>query len=340
MQLVECVPNFSEGNDRQRIRKITEAMSSVKETVILDVDIGADANRTVVTLAGPPDAVIESGFLGIAEASLQIDMRFQRGAHPRMGATDVFPIVPLQHIDMAACVELSNRLAARVGKELGIPVYLYENSAVSGNRKSLSSIRSGEFESLKEKIINPAWKPDFGPSALHETAGAVAIGARPLLIAFNINLATRNLNIARKIAGDIRESGRRIRQGSVWVRVPGLLKNCKAIGWEMPGYGLTQVSTNLTRYSHTPPHQVYETCRDLALKYGTRVAGSELIGMIPKEALLMAGRHYADHTAENIEENELIALAIRTMGMQSVRPFEPRQKILEYRIHELLQISL
>jgi glutamate formiminotransferase/formiminotetrahydrofolate cyclodeaminase len=341
MKLIECVPNFSEGKDESKIRAIAEAFASVQGVTVLDVDMGADANRSVMTIAGPPESIVEAGFRGIAEASRRIDMRIQQGAHPRIGATDVVPLIPIHGSTMEECIHLSRQLGERVGRELAIPVYLYGEAAETGNRKKLSAIRAGGFESLESKMREPTWKPDFGPLSPNEKAGAAAIGARPLLIALNINLDTRDLTVAKRIAAEMRESGRQVRVGDKTKRLHGLLKACQAIGWDMPGYGRTQVSTNLTDFRMTPPHTVYETCKLLAVKYGTTAAGCEPVGMIPNRAMLMAGRHYAEKEGMSIDkEGDLIALAAEAMGFNSVRPFDPTKKILEYRIQELMGISV
>ncbi|MBN2104422.1 glutamate formimidoyltransferase [bacterium] len=341
MKLIECVPNFSEGKDQKKIQTIVDAITSVQGMVVLDVDMGADANRTVVTAAGPSGSVVEAGLCCIYEASRQIDMRIHTGMHPRMGATDVFPLIPLHEMTLEECSTLSRQLGERVGRELKIPVYLYEASAENKNRRKLSEIRSGGYESFSIKMRHPDWKPDFGPDSLHDKAGVTAIGARSLLIAFNINLNTQDVRTAKHIAAEIRESGRDVKRDGRKRRVPGLLKACQAIGWNMPGYGLTQVSTNLTDYKMTPPHKVYETCQSLAMKYGTTVIGSELVGLIPKQALIMAGHYYAErHSGRISTEESLIDLAVEAMGLDSIHPFDPKEKILEYRIKDLMNICL
>jgi glutamate formiminotransferase/formiminotetrahydrofolate cyclodeaminase len=336
MKLIECVPNFSEGRNPAIIQYLIDSISKIRNVSILDVDSGADTNRTVITFIGTPDSVAEAGYRIIAEASIHIDMNTHRGIHPRIGATDVFPIVPLRDVSMEECILISRQLAERVGNELHIPVFLYEQSACHENRKSLSAIRTGGYEKMNEKIKKPEWEPDFGPAELHPRAGATVIGARSILIAYNINIRTHDAAIARYIASELRETGRKIIIEGQLKREPGFLKACQAIGWYLPSYGKAQVSMNLRNYIITPPHVAYEACREVALKYGTAVAGSELIGMIPREALLMAGRFYARKFQKGKYDNEsLIALAVDELGLNSVRSFDSKKKIIEEQVQHL-----
>ena len=346
--LIECVPNFSEGRDLEVIRKITARIESVAGAALLHVDPGKATNRTVVTFAGAPDAVVEAAFRAIAAAAESIDMRRHTGEHPRMGATDVCPLVPISGISMAETAELARRLGERVGRELGIPVYLYENSQPDPARKNLSVIRSGEYEGLAKKLSDPAWKPDFGPAAFNPAAGATVIGARQFLVAFNVNLNTTSTRRANAVAFDIRESGRPKREGDSLtgrvvtdaagepVTIPGSLKAVKAIGWYIEEYGIAQVSMNLTDLGITPLHTAFdETCRAASAR-GLRVTGSELVGLIPLAALTDAGRHYLrkQRRSAGVPEAELIEIAVRSLGLEDLTPFNPAERIIEYRLRE------
>ncbi|HER43949.1 MAG TPA: glutamate formimidoyltransferase [Candidatus Eisenbacteria bacterium] len=341
MKLVECVPNFSEGRDAAVIDKITAEIRSTEGVKLLDVDPGRDTNRTVVTFIGSPEAAAEAAFKAIARAAEVIDMSKHIGAHPRMGATDVCPFVPVSDVTMAECAELARRLGARVGEELGIPVYLYEHAASSPERRNLANIRAGEYEGLPDKLKDPAWKPDFGPARFNAGAGATVIGAREFLIAYNVNLNTRDTRIAREIAFTIREKGRLKRDDrGQTVRddagralyEPGVFKACKAVGWYMEDFGRAQVSINLVDYTITPPHLVFDECCRIAGGLGARVTGSELVGLIPLEAMLMAGRHYLEKLGKTrgVPESELIHTAVLSMGLGDLYPFEPEKKIIEY----------
>jgi len=346
--LIECVPNFSEGRDLEVIRKITARIESVAGAALLHVDPGKATNRTVVTFAGAPDAVVEAAFRAIAAAAESIDMRRHTGEHPRMGATDVCPLVPISGISMAETAELARRLGERVGRELGIPVYLYEESQPDPARKNLSVIRSGEYEGLAKKLSDPAWKPDFGPAAFNPAAGATVIGARQFLVAFNVNLNTTSTRRANAVAFDIRESGRPKREGDSLtgrvvtdaagepVTIPGSLKAVKAIGWYIEEYGIAQVSMNLTDLGITPLHTAFdETCRAASAR-GLRVTGSELVGLIPLAALTDAGRHYLrkQRRSAGVPEAELIEIAVRSLGLEDLTPFNPAERIIEYRLRE------
>ena len=341
MKLVECVPNFSEGRDMAKIDQITAEISATEGVKLLDVDPGKDTNRTVVTLIGTPDSVVEAAFKAIAKAAAVLDMSKHTGAHARMGATDVCPFVPVAGVTMEECAELARRLGARVGDELGIPVYLYEEAASRPERRNLATVRAGEYEGLAEKLKDPEWKPDFGPAKFNPKTGATVIGAREFLIAYNVNLNTRDRAVAREIAFTIREKGRLKRDASGAVvrdekgkalRAPGIFKACKAVGWYMEDFGRAQISINLVNYKITPPHAVFdESCR-IATELGARVTGSELVGLIPLEAMLQAGRHYLKKigTTTGVPESELIHTAVLSLGLDDLYPFEPDKKIIEY----------
>jgi len=343
MRLVECVPNFSEGRDMVKIDQITNEISGTEGVKLLDVDPGKDTNRAVVTFIGSPEAVVEAAFKAIKKASEVIDMSKHKGAHPRMGATDVCPLVPVSGVTMEDCAELARKLGKRVGEELGIPVYLYEEAASKPERKDLASVRAGEYEGLPEKLKDPDWKPDFGPAEFNSKAGATAVGAREFLIAYNINLSTRDVRIAKEIAFTIREKGRvkkdnngkviRDKDGKA-LRVPGKFKACKAVGWYMEDFGRSQVSVNLVNYKITPPHIVFDECSKLAEKFGVRVTGSELVGLIPLEALLQAGRYYLKKQGKTtgVPQSELIRIAVLSLGLSDLYPFEPEKKIIEYQV--------
>jgi glutamate formiminotransferase len=320
--IVECVPNFSEGRDPAIINEIVSAIKSEKDIVVLNVDMGYDANRTVVTFAGPPKAVGRAAFAGIEKASQLIDMRNHKGKHPRMGATDVCPLIPVKGITMLEVIQVAKQLAFRVGSELNIPVYMYEYSANSPERKNLSDIRKGEYESLEDKMKDGKWKPDYGPAKFNKKAGSIVIGARKFLIAYNINLDTTNVEIAKLIARTIRESGFRHNDR----HYPGKMKTLKAIGWYMPQYRCAQVSTNITDFEITPIHRVFEAVAEEAKKYHVEASGSELVGMIPEEAFTISVNQF------NTNQEGLINL----LGLNSVKPFNPEEHILERKIATLL----
>jgi glutamate formiminotransferase/formiminotetrahydrofolate cyclodeaminase len=348
VRLVECVPNFSEGRDAGVIQAITDRIAEVEGVRLLDVDPGRATNRTVVTFVGPPDAAVQAAFLAIREASRLIDMRKHSGEHPRMGATDVCPFVPISGMSMEEAVACARQLGRRVGEELGIPVYLYEYAATCPERRNLATIREGEYEGLEQKLARPEWAPDFGPAAFHAGAGATVVGARDFLVAYNVNLNTTSVRRANSVAFDIRERGRPLRRGdpltgpivrdesgeTVWQ--PGALKHVKAIGWFIKEYGIAQVSCNLTNIRETPVHVVFdEACRS-AEGRGMRVTGSELVGMIPLQAMLDAGRHYLAKQGRSlgVSEPELIRIAVRSLGLDDLAPFEAGRKIIEYRLRE------
>ncbi|NSW94230.1 MAG: glutamate formimidoyltransferase [Bacteroidales bacterium] len=343
-KILECVPNFSEGRDMNIIRQITDVIEAVEGVSLLNVDPGRDTNRTVVTFAGTPDEVCEAAFLAVKKAAELIDMSKHRGAHPRMGATDVCPLVPVRGITMEETVVLARKLAERIGNELGIPVYCYENAAFEEKRRDLANCRAGEYEGLKKKLSDPAWKPDFGPAIFNPRSGATAVGARDFLIAFNVNLNTTSVRRANAIAYDIREKGRPMREGNSLtgkivkdkegnpLMIPGSLKHVKAIGWYIEEYGIAQVSMNLTNISETPLHIAFdEACRKAEAR-GVRVTGSELVGLIPLKAMLEAGRYYLEkqQRSSGVPDKELIKIAVRSLGLNDIRPFNPEEKIIEY----------
>jgi len=343
MRLVECVPNFSEGRNAAVIDAITGEINDVDGAHLLDVDPGKDTNRTVVTFVAEFDCAVEAAFRMIRKASEIIDMSKHSGAHARMGATDVCPFVPVAGVTMDDCVELARRLGERVGDELGIPVYLYEEAATADDRHNLASVRSGEYEGLAAKFKDPHWKPDFGPAEFNPRWGATAIGARKFLIAYNIDLNTRSSKIANDIAMTIREAGRNKRdakgkfvrdENGAPVKAPGTLQSAKAVGWYIDEYERAQISINLTDFDVTPPHVAFDECVRQAEARGIRVTGSELVGLIPLEAILQAGRHYLEKAgvSTGIPEAQIIETAIQSLGLRDVAPFDPRQKIIEYRV--------
>ena len=345
-KLIECVPNFSEGRDQNVIREITDAIKSVDGVSLLDVDPGASTNRTVVTFVGSPDAAVEAAFRGIKKAAELIDMRKHKGAHPRMGATDVCPFIPVSNVNWEEAIDCANRLAKRVGDELKIPVYLYEKAAKNKSRSNLSVIRVGEYEGFFEKIRQPEWKPDFGPAVFNEKSGATVIGVRDFLVAYNVNLNTKSVRRANSVAFDVREQGRvQTEDGTPGgkpvldangepIRVPGMLKHVKAIGWFVKEYGIAQVSMNLTNIEETPLHAAFDACCESAAKRGLRVTGSEIVGMVPKKCLVDAGRYFLrkQKWSEGVSDEELIDIAIRSMGLSELRPFDPKEKVIEFKI--------
>lgn len=353
-QLIECVPNFSEGRDAGIIKQITDEIESVDGVRLLDVDPGKATNRTVVTFVGEPEHVIEAAFRGIRKAAQLIDMSKHQGEHPRMGATDVCPLIPIQGITMEETAAWAVKLAKRVGEELQIPAYLYEYAQPDKKRSNLSVIRAGEYEGFFDKIKLPEWKPDFGPATFNPTAGGTVIGARDFLIAYNVNLNTKSTRIANRIAFDVREAGRVVREGNPYsgkiktdengepVRVPGKLKHVKAIGWYIEEYRMAQISINLTNYRETPLHLVFEECRKSADERGARVTGSELVGLIPLQPLLEAGKYFIEKQglSTGISEEELIWSAVKSMGLDELAPFDPKKKIIEYLLKDELDEKL
>jgi glutamate formiminotransferase/formiminotetrahydrofolate cyclodeaminase len=337
-QIVECVPNFSEGRDAGVIEQITAEIKKVAGVELLDVDPGRDTNRTVVTFAGSPPAAEEAAFRAIQKAAELIDMSKHKGAHPRMGATDVCPFVPVAGMSMADCVDVARRLGRRVGEELAIPVYLYEEAAACPERRSLAYIREGEYEALPEKLKKKEFKPDFGKAAFNKRAGATVIGAREFLIAYNVNLNTRNVKLAKEIANRMREKGYTLKNPETGEKetVPGALKAVRAVGWYIPEYQMAQISVNLLNYNTTPLHRVFEEAERLAAEFGVRVTGSELVGLIPLEAVLQVGRHYLRKQGHcrGVDEKELVRVAVQSLGLAELAPFKPEHKIIEYRFRK------
>jgi len=343
-RVLECVPNFSEGRDLAVIRRITDRIAAADGVKLLDVDSGAATNRTVVTFVGEPDAVVEAAFHGAAVAAELIDMRKHHGEHPRFGATDVCPLVPIAGITMDEAVGYARRLAQRIGEKLGIPVYCYEYAALDPRRRNLADVRAGEYEGLRDKLADPAWRPDFGPLELNARAGATAVGARKLLVAYNVNLNTTSTRRANAIALDVRERGRARRRGHPltgevvrdargepeWA--PGSLRSVKAIGWYIAEYGIAQVSMNLTDLDVTPIHVAFDEVARRAEARGVRVTGSEIVGVVPLAAVLEAGRHFLrkQQRSTGVADGELIKIAVRSLGLNDLRPFNAEEKIIEY----------
>lgn len=341
--LIECVPNFSEGQDLSIIKQITGEIEKVEGVRLLDCDPGKATNRTVVTFVGTPDAVIEAAFLAIKKAGELIDMSKHKGEHPRMGATDVCPLIPVANITMEETAAYSRKLAERVGRELGIPVYLYEAAQDKTERKNLSVIRAGEYEGFIKKIKLPEWKPDFGPAELPARNGATVIGARDFLVAYNVNLNTTSVRRANAVAFDIREAGRKIKNADgTETTKPGTLKAVKAIGWFIQEYGIAQVSINLTNINITPMHIAFEECVKSAAARGMRVTGSELVGLIPLRCMLDAGKYFLarQQRSTGVSEEELIRMAIRSLGLDELSPFDPDKKIIEYVLRQSSQKKL
>jgi glutamate formiminotransferase/formiminotetrahydrofolate cyclodeaminase len=346
--LIECVPNFSEGRDPEIIRQITSVVEGVEGAALLHVDPGKATNRTVVTIAGTPEAVCEAAFRAISKAAELIDMRLHTGEHPRMGATDVCPLVPISGITMEETAVFARKLAERVGKELGIPVYLYEAAQPDPAKKNLSVIRAGEYEGLAAKQADPAWKPDFGPTAFNPKSGATVIGARDFLVAYNVNLNTTSTRRANAIAFDVREAGRPAREGDPVtgkaivdaegrpVMIPGTLKAVKAIGWYIAEYEVAQVSMNLVDINVTPLHVAFDEVVRAAEARGIRVTGSELVGLVPLQTMLDAGRYFLrkQQRSLGVSEQELIRTAILSLGLNELVPFVPEERIIEYRLRD------
>jgi glutamate formiminotransferase/formiminotetrahydrofolate cyclodeaminase len=343
-RIVECVPNFSEGNNLQVIDEITQEIEKIEGVKLLNVDPGKATNRTVVTFVGEVEHVIEAAFQAIKKASTLIDMSRHLGEHPRMGATDVCPLIPISGISMQETAKYAQQLAQRVGEELGIPAYLYESAQPNKERSNLSVIRSGEYEGFFEKIKEDKWKPDFGPQEMNAQAGATCIGARDFLIAYNVNLNTKSTRIANRVAFDVREQGRVKREGNPYVgpvvkdehgepvRIPGKLKHVKGIGWYIEEYGIAQISINLTNFRETPLHTVFEETRKSAEARGVRVTGSELVGLVPLEPMLQAGKYFLEQQglSSGVDEATLVDIAIKSMGLNEISEFDPKTRIIEY----------
>jgi glutamate formiminotransferase/formiminotetrahydrofolate cyclodeaminase len=343
-KIIECVPNFSEGRDLSLIKQITHVIETVEGVKLLDVDPGKDTNRTVVTFVGSPEQVSEAAFLAVKKASEIIDMSKHHGKHPRMGATDVCPFVPVSGITMEETAEYARKLAGRIGEELNIPVFCYENAAFEEKRRNLANCRSGEYEGLQKKLSDPEWKPDFGPAVFNPKAGATAVGARDFLIAFNVNLNTTSVRRANAIAYDVREKGRPVREGNQLtgkimkdkngeqVMNPGTLKSVKAIGWYIEEYGIAQISMNLTNISVTPVHIAFDEVCQKAGDRGVRVTGSELVGLVPLKSMLDAGRYFLrkQQRSSGVSDDELIKIAIKSLGLSDIHKFIPEEKIIEF----------
>lgn len=355
-QIIECVPNISEGRDQKKIDAIASIVETVDGVMLLNVDPGKATNRTVITFAGEPEAVIEAAFLLIKKASELIDMSVHSGEHPRFGATDVCPLVPVSNITMEETITYAHRLGERVGSELGISGYFYENAARTKTRKNLAAVRSGEYEGLQKKLSNPDWKPDFGPDTFNDSVkrtGATAISARDFLVAYNINLNTTSTRRANAIAFDIRERGRVKREGNPLtgkivkdengnpVNIPGMLKAVKGIGWYIEEYGIAQISYNLTNISITSIHEAFDATCERAQARGLRVTGSELIGLVPKSALLDAGKHFLKKQERSlgVSEEEIMKIAVKTLGLDELAPFNPRERVIEYVLEDRIKES-
>ncbi|MDR2009570.1 MAG: glutamate formimidoyltransferase [Bacteroidales bacterium] len=356
-QIIECVPNFSEGRDMSVIKQITDVIESVDEVKLLDVDPGAATNRTVVTFVGTPEKVCEAAFLAVKKASELIDMSKHKGAHPRFGATDVCPLIPVSNITMEETIEYARKLAERIGKELQIPIYCYESAAFKPVRKNLANVRSGEYEGLSKRITTEEWKPDFGPAEWNshtQRTGATAVGARNFLVAYNINLNTTSINKANTIAFDVRERGRVKREGHPItgkiikdekgnpVHEPGLLKSVKAIGWYIEEYGVAQISMNLTDINVTPVHIAFDTVCERAIANGLRVTGSELVGIMPLKSILDAGKYFLKKQGRStgVADEEIIKIAVKSLGLDELKPFDPKKNIIEYMLEDNNQKQL
>ncbi|MCF6172215.1 MAG: glutamate formimidoyltransferase [Campylobacteraceae bacterium] len=356
-QLIECVPNISEGRDLNKINEIAKTVETVEGVKLLDVDPGAATNRTVITFVGEPNKVIEAAYRLIQKASELIDMSKHSGEHPRFGATDVCPLVPISGISLEETAKYAQKLGERVGKELEIPVYLYEKAASEEKRKNLANCRAGEYEGLNKKLVDPNWKPDFGPAQFNEKVkktGAIAISARDFLVAYNVNLNSTSTRRANAVAFDIREAGRVKRLGNPItgkkvldengkaVRIPGKLKAVKGIGWYIDEYGIAQISYNLTNISITPVHIAFDETVKAADKRGLRVTGSELIGLIPLKAMLDAADYFLKKQERSlgISESEKIKIAIKSLGLDDLKPFNPKEKVIEYIQYHKLYNSL
>jgi glutamate formiminotransferase/formiminotetrahydrofolate cyclodeaminase len=347
--LIECVPNFSEGRDPAIIRQITQQIESVDGVKLLDVDPGKATNRTVVTFVGHPEAVVQAAFLAIKKASDVIDMSKHKGEHPRMGATDVCPLIPIANISMEEVIKYAHQLGEMVGRDLDIPIYMYESAATKPKWKNLATVRAGEYEALPEKLGKPEWKPDYGAARFNPRAGATAIGARDFLIAYNINLNTTSVRRANSVAFDVREQGRVKREGhpitgkvvrdenGEAVRIPGTCKAVKGIGWFIEEYGIAQISMNLTNIKISPLHIVFEECLKSAQSRGLRATGSELVGLVPLNVLLDAGKYFLkkQQRSTGISEAEILKIAIKSLGLDELGPFDPKKKIIEYQLEDV-----
>jgi glutamate formiminotransferase/formiminotetrahydrofolate cyclodeaminase len=336
-KIIECVPNFSEGRDMNIIKQITDAIESVEGIKLLNVDPGKATNRTVVTFVGDENNVVEAAYRSISKAAELIDMRKHKGEHPRFGATDVCPFIPIANATMEDCIACAKKLGERVGKDLKIPVYLYEYAASAQHRKNLASVRAGEYEGIAQKIKTKDWKPDYGTATFNEKSGNIAIGARDFLVAYNVNLNTTSTRRANSVAFDVREQGRKVKNElGVEVTQPGACKSVKGIGWYIAEYGVAQVSMNLTNINITPVHVAFDECVTSAHNRGMRVTGSELIGLMPLKAILDAGKYFLlkQNRSTGVSEEELIKIAVKSMGLDELTPFEPRKRIIEYMLED------
>jgi len=344
--LIECVPNFSEGVDLHIIKQITDEIEKTEGVKLLDVDPGKATNRTVVTFVGTPDAVVKAAFEAIKKASELIDMSAHKGEHPRMGATDVCPLIPVSGISMEETAAYAHKLGKMVGDQLHIPVYMYEAAATSPERKNLAIIRSGEYEGLQAKLQDSNWKPDYGPAMFHKKSGATVIGARDFLVAYNVNINTTSVRRANSIAFDVRENGRVKKDETsgkpvigidgMPERIPGTCKSVKAIGWFIQEYGIAQISMNLTNIRETALHEAFEACCNSASTRGMRVTGSELVGLVPKQVLIDAGKYFLQKQKRSagISEDDIIHIAVKSLGLDELGPFEPKKKIIEYLLED------
>lgn len=358
-KLIECVPNISEGRDELKIKEIYSLVETVEGVKLLDVDPGKATNRTVITFVGEPKQIVEAAFLVIKKASELIDMSQHSGEHPRFGATDVCPFVPVANASMQDCIECANELGKRIGEELNIPVYLYENAASAKHRKNLASVRAGQYEGIADKITKAEWKPDYGKAEFNAKSGNIAIGARDFLIAYNVNLNTTSVRRANSIAFDIREQGRIKREGDQISgkivldkngnseRIPGSCKGVKAIGWFIEEYGVAQISMNITNVKDTPLHKAFDESVNSAHNRGMRVTGSELVGLVPLNSLLEAGRYFLkkQNRSIGVSDEELIKIAVKSMGLDELTTFDPKKNIIEYMIEDdsasrLINLSL
>lgn len=338
MKIIECVPNFSEGKNQDTFKAISDAINSTEGAKLLNLEPDADYNRVVVTMAGNESGILEASVNACKAAAAKIDMRTHKGEHPRLGAIDVVPFVPVKNATMQDCVKIAEAFGERISKELNIPVYLYENASRKPERENLSNIRKGEYEGLEEKLKDPLWKPDFGKSEFNPKLGALVTGARFFLIAYNVNIKSTDVSYSKEIAEILRESGRPkkdgqgniVKEDGKTIKIPGRLKNFKGMGVSLEKYNITQVSINLTNYEVTPLHVAFEEVKKEAKRLGVEVAGSEIVGLVPLEALLMAGRYYSDN--KNLNENELVDLAVEKLGLSSLNPFEKNKKIIDYMI--------
>lgn len=347
-QLIECVPNFSEGRDMSIIKQITDQIESVEGVKLLDVDPGKATNRTVVTFVGEPQPVIEAAFLAIKKASEVIDMSKHHGEHPRMGATDVCPLIPIANITMEEVAKYAHQLGKMAGEKLDIPFYMYESAATKPAWKNLATVRSGEYEALPEKLKKTEWTPDYGPAKFNPKAGATAIGARDFLIAYNVNLNTTSVRRANSVAFDVREQGRVKREGNPItgkiakdkngeaLRIPGACKAVKGIGWYIEEYGIAQISMNLTNINITPLHMAFEACSKSATDRGMRVTGSELVGLVPLKVMIDAGKYFLkkQERSTGVSNEEIIKIAVKSLGLDELTPFDPRKKIIEYQLED------